>query len=58
MADDAVSETRNLPALPDDPGQFILYQTLEEGELDRAATVAESATVQAEGPRRVERRIE
>jgi hypothetical protein len=29
--DDAISETTNLPALPDDPGQFILYQT-EDGQ--------------------------
>lgn len=27
MADDPTNETGNLPALPDDPGQFILYQT-------------------------------
>ena len=99
MVDDSLSQTPNLPAPPDDPGQFILYQTqdgrtrvevrifresvwlslnqmadlfqrdksvisrhianvFEEGELDRAATVAESATVQTEGPRQVERRIE
>ena len=30
MVDDSLSETPNLPALPDDPGQFILYQT-EDG---------------------------
>ena len=97
MVDDSLSEMPNLPALPDDPGQFILYQTqdgrtrvevrifretvwlslnqmadlfqrdksvisrhianvFEEGELDRAATVAEFATVQTEGPRRSERK--
>lgn len=27
MVDDPTNETGNLPALPDDPGQFILYQT-------------------------------
>ena len=89
MVDDSLNETPNLPALPDDPGQFILYQTedgqtrvevrffhetvwlsltqmadlfqrdksvisrhvaniFEEGELDRAATVAEFAIVQTE----------
>jgi hypothetical protein len=94
MTDDA-----NLPALPDDPGEFILYQTedgltrvdvrvfhetvwlslgqiselfqrdksvisrhianvFDEGELRRGATVAEFATVQTEGGRRVERQIE
>jgi len=99
VVDDSPSETTNLPILPDDPGQFILYQTedgrtrvevrffretvwlslsqmaelfqrdksvisrhianvFEEGELDREATVAEFATVQTEGPRQVERRIE
>ncbi|RPJ38140.1 MAG: hypothetical protein EHM35_05195 [Planctomycetaceae bacterium] len=58
MVDDSLNETANLPAVPEDPSQFIVYQTFEEGELDRAATVAESATVQAEGPRQVERRIE
>jgi hypothetical protein len=31
VGDDAISETTNLPALPDDPGQFILYQT-EDGQ--------------------------
>ena len=31
MGDDAISETTNLPALPDNPGQFILYQT-EDGQ--------------------------
>ena len=92
MVDDSLNDTSNLPVLPDDPGQFILYQTqdgrtrmevrifretvwlslnqmanlfqrdksvisrhianvFEEGELDRAATVAEFATVQTEGPR-------
>ena len=30
MVDDSPSETTNLPILPDDPGQFILYQT-EDG---------------------------
>jgi hypothetical protein len=30
VVDDALNETPNLPALPDDPGQFILYQT-EDG---------------------------
>ena len=30
MDDDTPSETTNLPAVPDDPGQFILYQT-EDG---------------------------
>ena len=99
MVDVPLTDTANLPALPDDPGQFILYQTedgrtrvevrifretvwlslnqmadlfqrdksvisrhianvFEEDELDRAATVAEFATVQTEGPRQVERRIE
>jgi len=92
VVDDSLNDTSNLPVLPDDPGQFILYQTqdgrtrmevrifretvwlslnqmanlfqrdksvisrhianvFEEGELDRAATVAEFATVQTEGPR-------
>ncbi len=92
MVDDSLNETANLPVLPNDPGQFILYQTedgrtrievrffgetvwlslnqmadlfqrdksvisrhivnvFEEGELDRAATVAEFATVQTEGTR-------
>jgi hypothetical protein len=27
MVDDPTNETRNLPALPGDPGQFIMYQT-------------------------------
>ncbi len=27
MVDDPTNEAGNLPALPDDPGQFILYQT-------------------------------
>jgi hypothetical protein len=99
VVDDSLNETSSLPALPKDPGQFILYQTedgrtrvevrffretvwlslnqmadlfqrdksvisrhianvFQEGELDRAATVAEFATVQTEGPRQVERRIE
>ncbi len=99
MVDDSLRRTPNLPAPPDEPGQFILYQTedgrtrvevrifretvwlslnqmadlfqrdksvisrhianvFEEGELDRAATVAEFAVVQTEGPRQVERRIE
>ncbi|MBN2130940.1 MAG: virulence RhuM family protein [Sedimentisphaerales bacterium] len=99
MGDDLSDGTSNLPALPDDPGQFILYQTedgltrvevrvfretvwlslsqmaelfqrdksvisrhianvFQEGELGRKGTVAEFATVQTEGPRRVERRIE
>ena len=31
MVDDSLNETPNLPALPDDPGQFILYQT-EDGQ--------------------------
>ena len=31
MGDDLSAETANLPALPDDPGQFILYQT-EDGQ--------------------------
>jgi hypothetical protein len=31
VGDDARSEATNLPALPDDPGQFILYQT-EDGQ--------------------------
>jgi hypothetical protein len=94
MTDDA-----NLPALPDDPGEFILYQTedgltrvdvrvfeetvwlslgqiaelfqreksvisrhianiFDEQELRRGPTVAEFATVQTEGGRRVERQIE
>jgi hypothetical protein len=30
VVDDSLNETPNLPALPDDPGQFILYQT-EDG---------------------------
>lgn len=30
MVDDSLNETANLPAPPDDPGQFILYQT-EDG---------------------------
>jgi len=30
MVDDPTNETGNLPALPDDPGEFILYQT-EDG---------------------------
>jgi hypothetical protein len=99
MVNDPVNSTGDLPPLPDDPGQFILYQTedgqtrvevrffretvwlslnqmaelfqrdksvvsrhianiFEEGELDCGATVAEFATVQNEGARRVERRIE
>lgn len=94
-----MSDKANLPALPDDAGEFILYQTedgltrvdvrvfretvwlslgqiaelfqrdksvisrhianvFEEGEVGRDATVAEFATVQSEGQRRVERRIE
>jgi hypothetical protein len=35
-----------------------IANVFEEGELSRAATVAEFATVQTEGPRQVERRIE
>jgi len=31
MVNDPVNNTGNLPALPDDPGQFILYQT-EDGQ--------------------------
>jgi hypothetical protein len=31
VGDDAMSEMTNLPALPDDPGRFILYQT-EDGQ--------------------------
>jgi len=98
MLDDPLNGTGSLPALPDDPGQLIFYQTedgrtrvevrfcretvrlslnqmaelfqrdksvisrhvanvFEEGELIREATVAEFATVQREGLRRVERRI-
>ncbi|TWT45035.1 hypothetical protein RAS1_14560 [Phycisphaerae bacterium RAS1] len=94
-----MSDQTNPPALPSDPGEFILYQTedgltrvdvrvfretvwlalgqmadlfqrdksvisrhianvFDEGELHRGATVAEFATVQSEGARRVERRIE
>ena len=52
MGDDSPSETTNLPAPPDDPGPFILYQ------LDHEATVAEFAAVQSERPRRIECRIE
>jgi len=96
VVDDSLSQTPNLPAPLDNPGEFILYQTedgrarvevrifretvwlslnqmadlfqrdksvisrhianvFEEGELRRAATVAEFATVQTEGPRQVER---
>jgi hypothetical protein len=31
VADDSLNQASNLPALPDDPGQFILYQT-EDGQ--------------------------